>query len=109
MRKAFLDSELAGAWHYAATHEPDLEHAMTLYFPLWSTIVEANQPIKPERCVDHADLAHIPQEFFVGSREIPLPEFGRFYPGADQEFLESLRNDDKPQAENPEALATINQ
>jgi hypothetical protein len=45
------------------------------------------------------------ENIFAGSREIPLPEFGGFYPGADQKFLESLRNDHT----NPKALETINQ
>ena len=63
VRKAFLDSELAGAWDYAATHEPDLEKALTVYFPEWEEFVEANRPVEPERSVDHRDLTRMPGEF----------------------------------------------
>jgi hypothetical protein len=63
LRKAFLDSELAGAWCYAETTEPTLAQALSVYFPDWKYVVQRNTPAEPERWIDHSDLKHIPAEF----------------------------------------------
>jgi tetratricopeptide (TPR) repeat protein len=63
LRKAFLDSELAGAWRYAETAEPTLAQALSVYFPDWKYVVQHNTPTEPERWIDHSDLKHIPSEF----------------------------------------------
>ena len=63
LRKAFLDSELAGAWRYAETAEPTLAQALSVYFPDWKYVVQHNTPTEPERWIDHSDLKHIPAEF----------------------------------------------
>ena len=105
MRKAFLDSELAAAWDYAATQEPDLEHAMTFYFPLWRSIVEGNQSLEPERCVDHTDLAHIPQEFHCLLRSscpatfTSIPLTAATHPELHRRYLEWQAETAKPRIE----------
>ena len=63
LRKAFLDSELAGAWGYAESAEPTLAQALSVYFPDWKYVVQRNTPAEPERWIDHSDLKHIPSEF----------------------------------------------
>ena len=62
-RKVFLDSELAEVWLQGTTSTPYVDQVLDFYFADWRSIAFENQSIKPERSVDHGDLAHIPEEF----------------------------------------------
>lgn len=63
VRKAFLDSEIAPVWKFAAKSFPSLRQSLRVHLRLWRYCADANRQSEPERLVDHSDLKVIPAEF----------------------------------------------